>query len=81
MSIMQHVNTSALQRYLLTLPIMRQANTIKLIHGWIPTYASLCPQGREPTSICPRCASQVETTEHFHQCTDDKAFSSQQSLL
>jgi len=43
------------------------------MHGWIPTYASLCRQGREPSSICPQCQSTVETKEHVLICPSSEA--------
>ncbi len=46
----------------------QRATTIKLMHEWIPTYASLCRQERESSSICPRCHSTVETKEHLLIC-------------
>jgi ABC-type transporter Mla MlaB component len=69
LSKLHRVNTSALQRYLNSIPIINRVNTIKLIHGWLPTYALLCCQGRESSSLCPRCALRVETIDHIHQCT------------
>jgi hypothetical protein len=35
------MNTAALESFLCQLKISERANTVKLIHGWIPTMASL----------------------------------------
>jgi len=63
-----HINSIALCRYMESLKIHKHATTIKLLHGWAPTYASLCRQGRSHTSICPRCNVHVETTAHVYSC-------------
>jgi hypothetical protein len=38
---LKHMNTAALESFLCQLKISERANTVKLIHGWIPTMASL----------------------------------------
>jgi hypothetical protein len=45
-----------------------RASTVKHIHGWMPTYAILCRQGRSNTSICLCCNLQVETASHVFKC-------------
>jgi len=37
-----HITSTALRRYMESLKIHKRATTIKLLHGWAPTYASLC---------------------------------------
>jgi hypothetical protein len=39
----------------------------------MPTYATLCRQGRSNTSICPRCNNQVETRTHVFLCENETA--------
>lgn len=46
----------------------QHASVVKTIHDWIPTYSNLCRQGRHNTSICPRCLSEVETSNHVQTC-------------
>jgi len=60
------VNLNALHNYLKKTPIFKCASMS--FHGWIPTYAILCWQGRAPSPICPRCQSNVETPDHVHIC-------------
>ncbi len=39
------INTNALKKALNSMKIFQRASTVKLIHGWAPTYAFLCRQG------------------------------------
>ncbi len=78
---LQHINPKVLKHYLSSIKIIKWANIVKLIHGWIPAYASLCPQSHEPISICPQCQSQVEVLEHVHTCNSMMAISSHSTLL
>jgi len=55
-SALDKVNIFALGQYIKSLNIHWRATTVKLIHGWIPTFASLCCQGHESSPICPRCS-------------------------
>jgi hypothetical protein len=41
LSKLQCINTNALQQYLTSIPIVKRANTVKLIHGWLPAYPFL----------------------------------------
>jgi len=50
---LKHVNTSSLESFLRQQKIFRRANIIKLMHGWIPTMASLSRQGRVSSPLCP----------------------------
>lgn len=43
-AVMDLVNILALQGYLSSLKLPQCASTVKLIHDWIPTYATLCKQ-------------------------------------
>jgi hypothetical protein len=49
--------------------------------AWMPTYASLCHQGRSHTSICPRCNSAVETSSHILVCSNESAVDSRQTHI
>jgi hypothetical protein len=77
-----HNNTNflALKQYLSSLSVFTRANTVKLIHGWVPTYASL-RQGREPSPICPQYQSTTKTTDHILQCPGAHARNNRQLLL
>lgn len=66
----------ALQTVIRGLKIHQRATTVKLIHGWVPTYGDLCRQGRAHESICPRCKSTVETQEHVLMCPSPSAVES-----
>jgi hypothetical protein len=78
---LQHVNTNALKQYILSLPITKCANIVKVMHGWVPTYASLCRQGWEHSSLCPRCNCRVETVDRIHICAHPSATQCHQTLL
>jgi hypothetical protein len=65
---LNHVNTLAQQCFLEKLRIVKQANIVKLIHGSIPTMASLLSQGQVTSPLCPRCLLSVETTQHILPC-------------
>jgi hypothetical protein len=54
---------------------------VKLIHNWVPTYASLCRQGREHSPYCLRCHSQIKTTDHVFQGSDPMATTNHNVLL
>ncbi len=56
-------------------------NTVKLLHGWAPTYAYLCRQGHHPSPLCPRCKTCVETNEHILQCSHPEASASRSCIL
>jgi hypothetical protein len=60
---------------------MKCANIVKLIHGWVPTHASMCRQGREHSSLCPRCRSRVETVDHIHTCSHPPAIHCHRTIL
>jgi len=51
------------------------------MHGWVPTYTSLCRQGRETSSLCPRYHGRVETVDHIHICAHPWATQCCQTLL
>jgi hypothetical protein len=40
-AMLDHVNILALQGYLSTLKMQQRASIVKLVHDWIPTYATL----------------------------------------
>jgi hypothetical protein len=67
-AVMDLVNILALQGYLSSLKLPQCASTVKLIHDWIPTYATLCKQKRGPCPLCPQCKSAVETSDHVITC-------------
>jgi hypothetical protein len=70
-----HVNTSALNIYLLSVRVTKRATIIDVIHGGIPTHAA------QTSLIFPRCHSKVETAEHIHQCMDEGAVTSRANHL
>ncbi len=72
---LSHINLFALHKYLSSLSLHSRANTIKLIHWWIPTYAMLCRQGRESFPLCPCCQSTIETPEDVISCSNGDAIS------
>jgi hypothetical protein len=78
---LDEVNTQALHNYLSSLTIFQRASTVKLIQKWTPTFSSLCPQGREPSSLCQRCFTKVETPDHVLQCPNEFAVSARMSFL
>jgi hypothetical protein len=63
------------------MPIFHRASMVKLIHNWIPTYSTLCRQGRETSSLCPRCTLWVETPDHVNQCENKEAIQKRITLL
>jgi hypothetical protein len=65
-------HTAALWHALAKQTVFKWSATIKLIHGWNPTYAALCRKGWEYTSICPQYKKIVETTDHVYKCLDTK---------
>jgi hypothetical protein len=70
---MQNVQMDNLLRYLDKQNIQCRANTVKLIHRWIPTKDMLHKQNREGTPTCKRCNSQNETADHILNCNDTSA--------
>jgi hypothetical protein len=75
------INLHMLQTYMSWLKIFTRASTSKLIHDWIPTYSSFCHQGQEPSPLCPRCLSWVETCEHVRVCPDNAAIQASRKFL
>jgi hypothetical protein len=51
------INLYALQHYLNQLKPHKRASTIKLIQNWVPTYSTLCRQGRAPFSPLPQMST------------------------
>jgi len=78
---MDKVNTIALQSYLSSLKIHKCASIVKMIHNWIATYRMLSRQGREPSPICPRCGSVIETSDHGYRCSQVQAVTNWRSYL
>jgi len=72
-----HINTNALHPYIESLRIQKRATVLKLLHGWVPTYSSLCCQGRSHTSVCLCCQTFVETSSHVSICPAESAVSQQ----
>jgi hypothetical protein len=72
-ALLERISIHALRQHIESLPIHIRASTIKLIHGWMPTYAILCRQGRSSSSLCPRCHTQVETPSHVFKCQANQA--------
>jgi hypothetical protein len=62
------INQHALKKYLLSQKKFTRASTVKLIHGWILTYALLCCQGRMLSPMCPRFKAHIETADHMRVC-------------
>jgi hypothetical protein len=77
----EHINTVALQQYLSKLPIFKRATIVKMIHGWNPSLAILCHQGRAPSPICSRCSSATETNSHIIQCPNSLSIANRISRL
>lgn len=78
---MDKVNLSALQTFIRKLKISQWTTTVKLIHGWVPTYVFLCWQGRVRDAIFPSCKSMVETRDHVFCCPSPSACDNRLSLL
>jgi hypothetical protein len=78
---LQKVHVIALANYLANIQAHHRATLSKLIHGWIPTYSSLCRQGKEPSPLCPRCKSRVESWEHILECPNHQAVESRRDAL
>jgi len=78
---MDKINILALQRFLSSLKVHKRASIRKMIHNWIPTYSMLCRQGRETSSLCPRCHKAVETSDHVYKCSQPQAVSNRSSFL
>jgi hypothetical protein len=76
MAKLQNTNLTVLQNHLLSLKPHNRATICKLIHNWIPTYSVLCCQGREPSSLCPRCRQKVETNDYIYSCQQGDAVKS-----
>jgi len=70
---MERVNILVLQGCLTKLKFHKRASIVKLIHDWIPTYATLCHQDREPCPLCPHCKSTIETSSHVITCPNHDA--------
>jgi len=75
------INLYALHTLLKHVSIHKWANTVKMMHDWIPTYSTLCRQGREPSPICPRCCLTVGTPSHILVCHDTSATCNQSLYL
>jgi len=71
----------ALKKVLSSMKMFKRASTVKLLHGWAPTYAYLCRQGHHPSPLCPRCKTCVETNEHILQCSHPEASASRSRIL
>jgi hypothetical protein len=75
------VNSSTRGKYIRGQKPHHRGSTVKLIHGWHPTYATLCRQGQTPSPICPQCSSTVETSTHILVCPCPQATSSRKTIL
>ena len=78
---MDKVNVLALQSFLSSMKVHKQASIIKMIHNWIPTYSMLSRQGRKPSPLCPRCCTAIETSQHVYKCSQSQAISNWRSFL
>lgn len=78
---MDKVNVLALQSFLSSMKVHKQASFIKMIHNWIPTYSMLSRQGRKPSPLCPRCCTAIETSQHVYKCSQSQAISNWRSFL
>jgi hypothetical protein len=76
----ERVNLHSLGSYLKALPIHTCASTVKLIHGWSPTYATLCHQGWQHLAICPCCQTTVDST-HLLKCPATSTIKSHELAL
>jgi len=77
----ESTSMSSLGNYLNKFKTHVWASISKLIYDWIPTYGTLCRQGRTHSALCPRCQSRVETITHIQQCPDNQAQSARINLL
>jgi len=75
------INQIALKRYLLSQKKIIRASTVKLIHGWKPTYASLCRQGRMHSPMCAQCHEHIETAAHIIICDQPLAITARHNML
>lgn len=67
---LDQINFHAIQKYLSNIKPHKWSNIVKHIHDWQPTYGVLCHQGRERSSLCPRCQATVETADHINTCPE-----------
>jgi hypothetical protein len=81
MAKLQNTNLTALQEYLLSLKPHNRATICKQIHNWIPTNSVLCRQGRKPSSLCPQCRQEIETSDHIWSCQQVDAITSRRNFL
>ncbi len=81
LSKLDKIHLISLQSYICQLKSTTRFSTVKLIHGWLPTYGSLCGQGRRSDPIWPRCQATTETPEHFLICQHPMAVSKRHDLL
>jgi hypothetical protein len=47
----------------------------------MPTFASLCCQGRESSPICSRCSLAIETFAHIMKCEEHQAMAQRSIFL
>ena len=75
------IHLLALHGHFAKLKPFQRPSVSKMIHGWIPTYGTLCRQGRESSPLCPRCNSTVETCDHIFNCPHPLAIESHHVAL
>jgi hypothetical protein len=78
---LSHTTLTSLGTYLWGQKPHLRANTVKLIHGWNPSYAILSRQGHCQSNLCPRCHLMVETADHFLRCASPIACDARKTLL
>ncbi len=77
----QDTNTTNRCLYLKRLRPHTRANTVKLMHRWIPRNSFLCSQGCSKSDICPRCEHAPEKAEHIHAFADPVTCQERTTLL
>jgi hypothetical protein len=75
------MNVYALNQHFSSMKVHHRASVVKMMHKWIPTYSTLCRQGRESSPLCPQCKSQIETWNHVYSCSDPTAMEYHRTAL
>lgn len=76
MARLEKINLFALHTFLKKQATFQHAFTVKLIHGWIPSYA-----GCTPSPLCPWCKGTSETPDHVYVCPTPLATLHRAALL
>lgn len=78
---LHNVNVTALQLCLSQQKSHLHANTVKLIHQWIPTNDYWHKQQCLHHNLCSRCNTFLETSNHILQCPAKEPVSSRELYL